>query len=93
MSADVIESLYRQWLPRINASGLSESEMEAVCQEIGAIERKIAATPAATPSALLCKARVADHYVRIGWVYEKERDMLASIIADLERLAGGAPAG
>jgi hypothetical protein len=41
--------------------------MSADARNIGAIQRKIAATPAATPSALLCKARVADHYVRIGW--------------------------
>jgi hypothetical protein len=47
--------------------------------------------PAATPAALLCKAKVADHYVRTGWVYEEERDMLISMMADLERLAGGAP--
>jgi hypothetical protein len=90
MSAD-IETLFRQWLPRINASGISESEMEAVCEEIDVIERQMAATPAATPAALLCKAKVADHYVRTGWVYEEERDMLISMMADLERLAGGAP--
>ncbi len=89
MSAAVIE-LYRRWQPLINASGLSDSEMAAVVEEIAAIERQMAATPAATAPALLCKAKVADHYIRIGWVYEKERDMIVSLIADLERLSDGA---
>ena len=86
---DDIEALHAEWLPRINASGLSEEEMSAVCDEIAVIERKMAATAAVTPPALLCKAKIADHYKRIGWVYEEERNMLVSLINDLEWLERG----
>jgi hypothetical protein len=34
----------------------------------------------------VCQEIVADHYVRIGWVSARERDMMTSIIADLERM-------
>jgi hypothetical protein len=86
---DDIEALYAEWVARINASGLSE-ETSAVCDEITAIERKMAATATVTPSALLCKAKIADYYTRIGWVYEEERNMLVSLINDLEWLARAA---
>ena len=89
MSAD-IQALYAEWLSKINASELSEREMEAVSDEIAAIERKLAVAHAVTARDLLTKAKIADHYVRTGWVYEEERDMLKSMIRDLRRL-GGAP--
>jgi hypothetical protein len=89
MSAD-IETLFRQWLPRINAHGISEKAMEAVVDELIAIERKIIATPATTASSLLCKAKIANHYRKTGWPSDPKRDMLANLVADLERLAGGA---
>ena len=87
MSAN-ITALYAEWLPRITARG-SEAEVAKVLDEIGAIERKLAAAPAVTARDLLAKARIADHYRREGWQPNAEdRDMLKSMIRDLERFGG-----
>jgi hypothetical protein len=63
-----------------------------------AIEREGIPTPAATPVALLCKAKIVAHFTKTGLPrdpkiggYDKSRDLISSLIADLERLAGGAP--
>ena len=59
MSAEIAK-LYAEWLPRINAHGISEAEMATITDEIAEIERKIAEAHAITARELLIKVRIAE---------------------------------
>jgi hypothetical protein len=89
MTTTEIEALYAQWELRIWTSGLSDEAMDAIVEEANVIERIIRKAPAATPAALLCKAKIAAHYIKEGSVVPYDRHMVKSLVADLERMARG----
>jgi hypothetical protein len=95
-SESTISALFAEWKRLESTAGVSEEEMTAITARMAAIEHKLVTTTAATPAALLCKAKIIAHFTKTGQPrdpttgeYDKKRDLIGSLIADLERLSHG----
>jgi hypothetical protein len=85
MTTTNIAAAFERWHQLWTANFPTDAEGEAAMEERAALKAQIIGTRAGSGADVLAKVRMLYEHARACWV---EDEMLTSIAADLERLAG-----